>query len=257
MNTKASFMSQPNITAILADIGNSRIKLAAMESDSTKLLPLVSIPDDASIEIEAPEVPLPWFICSVSPSQTARLKRWIKENRPTDDIHLLSHQDIPLEVCIEAPEKVGVDRLMAATAAQNTATSNDVVIIDAGTAVTIDAISGDQFLGGTISPGSQTAFESLRQNAEQLPLIDEYHLPERVIGKSTSQAIQAGVMFGQIGSIRYVAEQVASQLNNPTFVATGGGLKPLMSQLPTDWNYIPDLVLDGIRRIARTRLTSE
>lgn len=243
-------MSQPKSTVILADIGNSSIKLAFAETDSTKLVTLATISDGSPIQIDVPENTDSWFVCSVSPTQTKRLKDWVGENRQTDSWHLIGHQNVPLQICVEAPEQVGVDRLIAAAAAMALADGRDVVVIDAGTAVTIDAVSGDQFLGGTISPGCQTAFESLRRNAEQLPLIDDHKLPETIIGKSTSQAIQSGVMFGQLGSIQYIANQVASQLNDPIFVATGGGLKPLLAKLPADWNYVPNLVLDGVRQFA-------
>ena len=241
-----------NITTVLADIGNSCSKLAGVDAHGNTLVPLATIPDNAVIQIDAPSSPLNWFICSVSPSQTTRLTDWIHENRPADSHVVLKHQDIPLELKVDAPDKVGVDRLVAATAAHAISDGKDVVVIDAGTAVTIDAVSDNQFLGGTIFPGCQTAFESLRQNAEQLPLIDEYHLPDEIVGKSTSKAIQAGVMFGQIGSIRYIAEQIAQQLNDPMFVMTGGGLTPLLGDLPNHWIHIPHLVLDGVRRIARS-----
>lgn len=242
---------QPEITTIVADIGNSGIKLACLRDELSYLIPLDTIPAESPIAFTFSETSLDWFICSVSPSQTARLQNWITQNRPTDSQHLLSYRDIPLEICLETPDKVGVDRLVAATAASHIADRKDVVVIDAGTAVTIDAVSDGKFLGGTIFPGCETAFESLRRNAEQLPLIEKYHLPEKIIGKSTSEAIQSGVIYGQIGAIRYIAESMARQLEDPAFIITGGGIQPFLSELPPDWKFVVGLVLDGVRRIAR------
>ncbi len=235
----------PPISIVIADIGNSRIKLAQVGMDST-IEQIVTIAAKESFDLCLPEEKLDWYICSVSPSQTQRLIDWITQNRPSDNSHLLQHNSVPLKLNVDAPEQVGMDRLMAATAAYDLGNGKDVVVVDAGTAVTIDAISNGHFLGGTIFPGSQTEFAALRAQTEQLPLIDEHHFPDFVIGKSTSAAIQSGVIHGQVGAIKHIAHLMADQLNEPTIVATGGGLAPLRSELPSEWIYIPNLVLHGI-----------
>lgn len=240
----------PKDPIVLTDIGNSRIKLKV----DSKSFPAIN--ENAPFEIGLPPHPHQWFICSVSPSETQRLTQWISRERPNDSVHKITHSDVPLQIKLQGPTQVGLDRLMAATAATQKLGGGDLVVIDAGTAVTIDAVSNGNFLGGTISPGSQTEFEALREKAEQLPLINEYQLPENAIGKSTCEAIQSGVLLGQAGSITHIARMIAAELHQPKIVATGGGLVPIRKLLPDDWTYANDLVLDGIAIVAKRVLDS-
>lgn len=241
---------------VVADVGNSRIKLVWDVAENPVPFGAASLSHDQEFDLELPDHRMTWVICSVTPTQSRRMTQWVADHRPDDLVHMLCHDDVDIPIEVDFPRQVGLDRLMAATAACQIAQNRDVVVIDAGTAVTVDAVSVGKFLGGTIFPGSQTEFEALRAKAEQLPLIKEYDLPESVIGKSTSEAIRSGVLYGQVGSIIYVAQQIAKILVNPVFVATGGGLQPIGELLPKDWVYVPGLVTDGIRMTAHRILGS-
>lgn len=230
---------------VIADIGNSHIKIAQVGPER-RIGGLVSIAECEPIQLDLPCKQLEWYLCSVSPSETERLVAWLATNRSDDRVHQLSYQSVPLSVEVNEPGRVGLDRLMAAVAANELAAGRDVVVIDSGTAVTIDAVSNSRFLGGTIFPGMQTAFASLRAETEQLPLIEEYQYPEFVIGKSTREAILSGVIHGQVGAIKHIAGLVIDQLDSPEVVVTGGGIKPLGPSLPDHWKYVSDLVLQGI-----------
>lgn len=246
-------MSDYGLVAV--DVGNRRTKLAIADSwsNDTPWHQQLVIGRDQPIEFPLRDHRFQWEICSVCPPEQQRLIAWIDANRPEDSVRVLTHSDIPMSLDVDEPESVGMDRLVAATMAYEQASKNDVVVIDAGTAVTVDAVKDGTFLGGTIMPGAQTQFESLQVSASQLPLVNQTDFPVSPIGKSTTDAIEAGVMYGQIGAILFVVDQIARLLNDPKFVMTGGGLLPIQSKLPSGWIAAPELVLNGIRHVTRIR----
>ena len=242
-------MSNLNRQLIVVDIGNSSIKVGVpAEAKSWKLNwsgQIDQLPVDSLLGSSAD-----WWICSVNQTKLNSLKSWLETNRPADTVQIVDHAHISIAVEVDFPQRVGIDRLVAAQMASVQYPGQDLVVVDAGTAVTIDAFADGKFVGGTISPGSQIEFQSLLEKADQLPLIEGRALPDSVIGKSTEAAIQAGVMLGQVGSITYLVSEINKLLNTPQVVVTGGGIMPLQKRLPDSWHYVPTLVLDGVRMIA-------
>lgn len=102
---------------------------------------------------------LPWWIASVNRPAATRLLDWLHEHRPSDRITLLASGDLPLEVRLPRPDMVGIDRLVDAVAVNRLRdASRPAVIVDVGTAITVDLVSADgAFLGGAILPGLQMA----------------------------------------------------------------------------------------------------
>ena len=246
-------MSNSKRHHIAVDIGNSSVKIGVSESGAQdwtshwsgqiaelgpNLLPLL------------PTETADWSICSVNQPALEELQTWLKTNRANDPVHVINRHDIPMAVNVASPDRVGVDRLVAAYEASLRHPDRDLVVVDAGTAVTVDAVGEGKFIGGTISPGSRIEFEALLTQADQLPLIDASEIPENVIGKSTEAAIRSGVLFGQVGSVTFLAAEIAKQLSDPKVIATGGGTTQLQKLLPDSWDFTPTLVLDGIRHLA-------
>jgi type III pantothenate kinase len=105
-----------------------------------------------------------------------------------------------------------------------------VIIVDFGTATTVDAVSAKgEYLGGAIAPGIEVATNALVAHGAQLRRV-EYVAPPSVIGKTTVEAIQSGVIYGHAGQIDAIVERMKAEIGGtPTVIATGG-LAPIVAE---------------------------
>lgn len=137
-------------------------------------------------------------------------------------IELDHHTPLPIENLYETPETLGKDRIAAAVGANELFPGQNILIIDAGTAITYDVVSEkNEFLGGNISPGLQMRFKALNQFTGKLPMInysDEFQL----IGRNTEEAIRAGVQNGILYEIERTIETFNRNYENLQIVMTGG-----------------------------------
>ncbi|RMF89255.1 MAG: type III pantothenate kinase, partial [Planctomycetota bacterium] len=115
-----------------------------------------------------------WYIGSVNRPATTRLLEWQRTHRPQDRVVLLTYEDVPLDVRVPDPDMVGIDRLLDAAAADRLRREGSpAVVVDLGTAITVDLVSADGgFLGGAILPGLAMAARALHDYTDLLPLID-------------------------------------------------------------------------------------
>lgn len=105
---------------------------------------------------------------------------------------------VPIKNQYKTPHTLGLDRLAAAIGACELFPGKDLLVIDAGTAVTFDLIeSNGTFKGGNISPGLRSRFRALHEFTKKLPLIEET-VEYPVIGQTTEEAIRAGVINGMV-----------------------------------------------------------
>ncbi|MBI2321703.1 MAG: type III pantothenate kinase, partial [Chloroflexi bacterium] len=145
-----------------------------------------------------------------------------------------------------APEQVGIDRLVAAAAAY-ARYGGPLVVVDFGTATTVNAISAHgEFLGGAIAPGLATAHDALVAYAAKLPPIP-LALPERAIGRTTREAMQAGLMLGYVGLVEGLIRSVQEELGPALVVATGGLAATMAPATALIQHVEPHLTLHGIR----------
>lgn len=153
-----------------------------------------------------------------------------------------------LPYAIESKEHLGADRAVACVAAIEKYGA-PVIVIDFGTATTIDAISSQGiYLGGTIGTGLRVTMDALTARAAMLPRV-ELAMPEQVLGMSTVTQMQAGVVAGYVGNIEYLVTRIRREMNEPyAHVVATGGLSKLIAQ-ETDCIDIQDsfLILDGLR----------
>ncbi len=135
----------------------------------------------------------------------------------------LDHQtEIPIKNLYESPETLGKDRLAAAVGANELFPNQNILIIDAGTAITYDLVSEkNEFIGGNISPGLQMRFKALNHFTGKLPLVshsDEF----QDIGRNTTEAIRAGVQNGILYEIAQTIELFDKNYRDLQIVMTGG-----------------------------------
>lgn len=151
------------------------------------------------------------------------------------------------------PKEVGADRIVNAVSAYGKY-KKALIIIDFGTATTFCAIkeNGD-YLGGTIMPGITISSEALFERAAKLPRI-ELIKPESVICKNTISSMQAGIIYGYIGSVDYIVEKMIDEMvelgeDRPLVVATGGLATLISSESKYIDEVVPNLTLEGLRLI--------
>jgi type III pantothenate kinase len=155
-------------------------------------------------------------------------------------------------VKLPAPERIGHDRLLNARAARDAVSGSPVVVVSAGTAVTVDLVDADgTFRGGAIFPGVWTMAKSLYQFTAALPLV-EVEMPHPPLpGTATEPAIAGGIWWAAVGGIRaVVAEYQKGAERPPRVLLTGGDGELLRPGLPDGTEFRPHLTLEGIRLAA-------
>jgi len=186
-----------------------------------------------------------------------RLEKW--KHGP---VVRLTPRQLPIDVRTAEPDRVGVDRLLGAVAA-NCLRSPGVpaITIDMGTAITVNLIAADgAFEGGAILAGPGTALRALHEATASLPLLYPMYLGETppAVGKTTVDAMQAGAFWGSLGAIRELVQRTTDQCDHtPELFLTGGGsheFAPLLALGQQPARHVPHLVLAGIHLVAqRTR----
>ena len=203
---------------IAADVGNARIKLGWFDRRAAAGLPeprrTLALddrsPDFAVLSAWLEEIPAgrrrrrpAWRIASVNRPAATRLIDWLRSNRPQDRVALLAAGDLPLAVALPRPDMVGVDRLLDAVAANVLRPADrPAVVVDVGTAITVDLVSRDgAFCGGSILPGIAMSARALHEFTDLLPLLDvsELDAPPPALGDSTESAMRSGLFWARSG----------------------------------------------------------
>jgi type III pantothenate kinase len=164
---------------------------------------------------------------------------------------LIVRSDLKLgiQLAVDQPEQVGTDRLCNAAAAFQEAGGASIVV-DAGTATKVEAISADGvLLGGAIAPGIGVSLEALVRRAAQLydvPL----EFPKNPIGVNTVEAVQSGLVIGHLGLIEGLVERFREQIGIDAPVILTGGYGHLFWQKSIVFaKFDPELTLRGLQRI--------
>jgi len=195
---------------LIIDIGNSRVKLVVFRDGdviSDAVSPDVSIELINRIREDYPE--LKHVIVSAVREYPNDVKSYLKETF-AHFIELDHHTPVPITNKYQTPETLGKDRLAAAVGAVTLFPKRNILVVDAGTAITYELINeNNEYLGGNISPGLNTRFRALNQFTGKLPLVkfeDDFQL----LGTNTETAIRAGVQQG----ILFEVEQYINHFNN-------------------------------------------
>lgn len=154
-----------------------------------------------------------------------------------------------MRILYDNPLDVGADRICAAVAAY-ARYGGPVIAVDLGTASTFSVVSRDgDFLGGAIAPGIGISVDALAEHAAQLHRVP-LQAPGVTIGRSTTTAMQAGIVFGFVGLVNEVVRRIREELGGPaTTVATGGWADLVVPHCGCLDHHDPLLVLEGLRLI--------
>ena len=239
--------------SILAvDVGNSLTKIARVTAESVEHLGAVATgcpPDDLARILDGIE-PVPAYVCSVVVGALDGVIDGLTAGGATST-HVLG-RDVPLPVTIDydTPDTLGFDRVIAAYAAW-TLHEGGAIVIDAGTAMTVDWIDSDRtFRGGAIAPGPATLGAALSQAAPALDRVD----PEPMSswpGRTTRESLVVGVTAAARGMVRDIVSVARDRAGAEVAVVVTGGAGPLVSRLlEVPHEFEPHLLVRGLGAIA-------
>ena len=147
------------------------------------------------------------------------------------------------------PREVGPDRIVN-TLAAHTLFGGPAVVVDFGTSTNFDVVSAKgEFLGGALAPGIEISLDALASRAARLFQV-ELVPPRSVIGKTTAEALQSGLLYGFASQVDGMVHRIADELGADPVVIATGGLSHLMSSVcETLDHHEPDLTLIGLRMV--------
>ena len=164
-------------------------------------------------------------------------------------IELNEHTPIPITNKYETKSSLGNDRLAAAVAGSAKFPGENVLIINAGTALTCDFVNdrGD-YLGGSISPGMRMRFTALHTFTDKLPLMS-YQETARLIGTNTGKSIVSGVINGMVAEIVGICRCYREKYRGLKIILSGGDLDYFDKRLKISIFAFPNIVVHGLQQI--------
>ncbi|MDR1381385.1 MAG: type III pantothenate kinase [Tannerella sp.] len=233
---------------LIVEQGNTKLKAAIF--DSGKIVSFIFVDKDETSRIEdivRQYNPTQGILSSVVDTDKA-LVDYLREHL-NYFLSLDEYTPIPIRVEYETKNTLGRDRIAAAAGACFLQPGRDLLVIDAGTAITYEVIeSAGIYIGGNISPGLTTRFKALHTFTERLPLIREKNeVP--LIGTSTESAILAGVVNGIVYEMDGFIDTLKSKYGDIFVFLTGGHSFYFERQLKNQIFADANLVLVGLNRI--------
>jgi type III pantothenate kinase len=189
------------------------------------------------------------IVSSVVPSLTPEYTRMAERYLEARHLSVVPGIKTGIAIRMDNPRELGADRLVNAVAAYDRF-GGPCAVVDFGTAITFDAISGDgEYLGGVIGPGVRISMEALSDHAAKLPNV-ELAEPGSVIGKTTQASMQSGIIYGFAGAIDAIARRLIVELGEETsFIATGGGAEVIVPFCETVDEVDDLLTLTGLQLV--------
>ena len=238
---------------LLLDLGNSRCKWATADpafrpGGALDYDDFVEQLEDRLARIGRPARAL--AVSVAGEARTAPLADWLRARFGValETVRAVNDQ-LGVVNGYDAPERLGADRWAALLGAR-ARTAGAACVIDCGTAITVDALDrAGVFRGGVILPGvglQRAAVQRGTQGVRAAP-----GEAKDCLARSTDDAVNSGVLFGIAGAIERIVEEQARVLGTPvTRLITGGDAPRLRPLLRMDTTPVPDLVLEGVARIA-------
>ena len=245
------------------DIGNTNVHPGMFEGDA--LLSTCSIRNESPFTIQTQlSTFLNTFdlsqtrdviISSVNPEAESCVFECIKRHHLAKPKLIGKDISIPIAVLTDRPDKVGTDRLANAVGAYER-THNWTVIVDSGTAITIDAINGKGAFWGNYCAGHGAFFKGA-PSLHGAPARSVGSKTGKILGTNTEEAIRTGIYWGTIGMVTMLIRMLCEELGHkPAVIATGGSSSLLAKEVPLIEAVIPHLTLEGIKGIYKTTATS-
>jgi type III pantothenate kinase len=230
------------------DIGNTRIKVAFFEGNQLK--ELLIFQHFGVVEARN--------LLQQHPEATIIISSTAKDNNELIEVLKLSHrwiqftQNTPVPFINEyaTPQTLGLDRIALAAAAVSLFPGENVLVIDAGTCITLEMIEkSGKYLGGSIHPGIKMRLEAMHRYTGKLPLLTPENAPS-LTGNDTTTCMQAGAVLGAAKEIDGFISAYLTQYPDCKVILTGGDADKFFSMLKNEIFALPNLVLMGLQKIA-------
>jgi type III pantothenate kinase len=186
-------------------------------------------------------------ISSVVPTVTETYREMVARYFPFPPVMVEPGIRTGLPLRYDNPKEIGADRIVNAVAAAELYGAPSIVV-DFGTSTNFDVVDADgAFAGGAIAPGVSTSTEALVDRAARLPKVETI-APESAIGRTTTAAMQSGIVYGFAGQVDAIVTRIMEELGpGVTTVATGGLAPAILKACTTIDHHDPWLTLKGLR----------
>lgn len=244
------------------DVGNTQIHGGIYENDNLRFqfrkntsmglssdeigIFLRSVIRENSIE---PQLINKVAVCSVVPHMDYSLNSACRRYFSEDVMFVRPGIKTGLKIKYANPTEVGADRIVNAVAAKEIYPNKNVLVIDFGTATTIDALSQEgEYLGGAILGGPKLVVSALESKTARLPSV-EIIKPEKACGATTVESIQSGLYWSMLGGVRELVQQITKEkfADAPPVLIGTGGVGKLFEDTHLFEVYKPELVLNGLK----------
>lgn len=232
----------------ILDIGNTQVKGAVFQGDNLVFEKTVSLGDLGNLMDEIIEKKFPTRLISSSVSASeAEIEVLLDQRLPW--VHFTNQISLPIKNEYHTPETLGTDRLAGVMGAFATFPNTNVLVIDAGTCITVDLITSDhRYFGGAISPGIQMRFKSLHHFTKNLPVVSAKG-PLNLIGQNTEDAIRSGVINGAKMEVAGIIKAYEERFGKLKVILTGGDAFYFVNPAKNTIFADPNLVLKGLNNI--------
>lgn len=239
---------------LLVDIGNARIKWATRDADNWKTGEPLQRQNRAFKDIARPawkelDAPERVIVSNVAGEDYRKsVQTWVKRRwKVTPEFLPVTERQCGVSNAYAVPQRLGADR-WATLLAVHAHYKGPAVVIDCGTAITIDAIAADgMHLGGLIVPGMDLMVSALTEHAPGIQIEEADNQEISLLGSSTEAAVSGGVLYTAIALVERVFMDLQGELGNRTnLLLTGGDATRILPLLGSRPEYVPDLVLKGL-----------
>jgi type III pantothenate kinase len=188
-------------------------------------------------------------ISSVVPGVTRWLATMGEEHLGIAPLVVSIDLDLGIGIDYPQPREIGADRLVNSLAAFRKYGA-PLIAVDFGTAINFDVVNATgNYIGGALSPGLIVAFDAMTSRAARLFNVDLVP-PPQAIGRSTTEAIQSGMVLGYLGLLEGLIRRISAELDgDPTVIVTGGYSEIFASASDLIHAYEPDLTVEGLRQV--------
>ena len=235
---------------LVVDVGNTNSKLFVF--DKNRLLLSEIADSDQKTAIFLNEIKKKYIIEACIVSSVREIDAEINNNlnQIKNCIFFDYRLKLPITNLYKTPETLGPDRIAAVVGASSLFPSQNIIVIDAGTAITYDIILANMnYIGGNISPGIQTRFKALNTFTGKLPLLSIDMKNENIIGTTTNEAILCGVQNGIIWEIEGLVAQIGKRYGDIKVLVTGGDYRFLVKSLKIPIFAESNLTAIGLNKI--------
>lgn len=264
---------------LLIDAGNSFLKLSRLIDEEISEIRAFSYPHDQQLDFISALIEKEANGCdeiiavSVRHDEFAQLLKEVAQKQRLKFSLVTAQKELAgITNAYVEPASLGADRMVAMVGAlallQANKEKSPYIVIDSGTAATIDAIdSQGNHLGGVILPGYELNEQSLLSNTDLLPVLNipNESFSPTVFSTNTSQAISSGCLLGNSAAVDGICNSIETQIKNnfeldempiPRFIC-GGGAGKILPLLTENYQHEEKLIMMGLKRIKETGWASE